>query len=111
MQTLFSNNPNILIWKIEFTLASTTISNGITTGKSSILIKLNELPTSGNCSITPLTGISASTTFSISCSNWIDSDGYVANYAFYGIILMIYIVVIVILEPCDYYCFYFKQII
>lgn len=84
LNTLYSNNPLINIWKYESTITTYSNENGISTGKSSILIKLNELPKSGSCSITPLTGFSANTSFTISCRDWVDNDGLITKYAYYG---------------------------
>lgn len=72
----------VVIWKIEFYLTATTATNGIASGTASMLIKVNQLPTNGTCSISPSSGISGNTTFVISCSNWVDSDGYVSSYSF-----------------------------
>ncbi len=60
-ETLFSSNPSTVVWKIEFYLTATTPSNGIATGFSSMLIEINQLPTNGSCSVTPISGFSSNT--------------------------------------------------
>lgn len=73
----------MLLWQFEFTITSTTPTNGIATGSSSMIVLINQLPTGGTCSVSPLIGYSANTSFAITCSGWYDKDGNVANYAFY----------------------------
>lgn len=86
---MFSNNPTILQWKIEFTLTAITPTNGIATGLSSMIILVNQLPYGGSCSVSPTTGITFNTTFIFSCTNWDDHDGEVASYSFYGNICLV----------------------
>lgn len=83
--SVFLDNPNIFLWKFEFTLTATTPINGIATGVSSMIVLVNQLPYGGTCTVSPLTGIALNTTFTVTCSNWQDKDGVIANYAFYGI--------------------------
>jgi len=51
---------------------------------NTIHIKINKAPENGSCSIHPLNG-TIDTLFTISCSNWIDSNG-IKDYSFYGVI-------------------------
>jgi hypothetical protein len=81
---VFANNPGQLYWQIEFTVSTISTANGIATGSSSIIVKLNQLPKGGTCSISPSTGTILTTKFSLSCSNWADTDGYITSYAFFG---------------------------
>ena len=48
-------------------------------------LKINSLPKNGRCLINPDNGESLSTLFYIMCSNWIDTDGSVETYEFFGI--------------------------
>ena len=43
---------------------------------------INQAPRNGTCSITPLNG-TTSTVFTVSCPNWVDSDG-IQDYTIYG---------------------------
>lgn len=82
--SLFTSNPQILLWKFEFTLTSTTPANGIATGESSMIVLVNKLPYGGACTVSPTTGVALNTTFTIDCSSWLDDDGNVAQYAYFG---------------------------
>ncbi len=52
-------------------------------GKSSILFSVNFPPRSGKCTVNPENG-TTQTIFNIKCTNWIDSEGSVFKFAFYG---------------------------
>lgn len=81
---LFQNDVTNQIWKIEFKLTTISYLHGNSTSITSIFIKLNQLPYGGRCFITPSIGIAASTLFGVNCSNWLDSDGYIVNYSYFG---------------------------
>lgn len=87
--SLFLENPSIYLWKFEFTLTSTTPANGIATGQSSMVVLVNQLPYGGTCTVTPTTGIALNTTFTIDCSSWLDDDGDIYEYAYFGIITIL----------------------
>jgi hypothetical protein len=53
-------------------------------GVSSIVLRRNELPTGGLCTISPSTGYAIDTLFTLNCINWVDLDGNIVNYQFYG---------------------------
>ena len=84
LSSLFTDNPLVSVWKVELTLTTVSASNGVSTGVSSFLVKLNQLPMGGSCSATPTNGTSGSTLFSISCINWVDPDGQIVKYSFFG---------------------------
>lgn len=84
MNDLFLEDPSILFWKFEVTMTTISRTRGITTGKSSIIVKLNEVPKYGNCNINQTIGVPSETVFSIECLNWIDNDGYIKKYSFFG---------------------------
>lgn len=88
---MFTNNPSDFEWKVEFTLSSTTSTNGIATGISSMTILVNQLPYGGECVVSPLSGITFNTTFTFNCSNWDDNDGNIESYSFYGFFYFILI--------------------
>jgi len=52
-------------------------------GISFLDFELNTAPTGGNCTVSPLTGVSTQTMFKVSCSGWNDDDG-VLTYQFYS---------------------------
>jgi hypothetical protein len=81
---LFVNNPGQFYWKVVFTAKAQTSSNGIASGQSGVVLKLNQLPTNGNCSVWPNSGSVITTKFNMSCNNWLDNDGKIVSYAFFG---------------------------
>ena len=74
---LFLSNPTIEYWRFEvvYTLPSGSSS-------SSVSFLINQAPRNGTCSIAPLNG-TTSTVFTVSCPNWVDSDG-IQDYTIYG---------------------------
>lgn len=83
LPAMFELDPYILFYRIDLTVTSIT-TNGINSGTSSIIFRRNQIPKGGSCSVTPLTGISMSTNFTISCTGWTDLDGYIERYEFYA---------------------------
>jgi hypothetical protein len=79
--------PNIQAnyWKIELQINMLDTNKY---GSSSIIIKENELPTNGTCSLSPEIGYAMETIFTINCHNWIDPDGTVMKYEFFGYYLI-----------------------
>ena len=79
-EEIFRDHSSIIIWKIEleFHISSRNVS-----GKSSISFFINFPPQFGNCTVNPENG-STKTLFGIKCANWIDTEGRVFNFAFYG---------------------------
>ena len=72
-----NSTPNL---KIEFTVVGS--SNEL--GSSSLIIRINNLPYGGYCLFKTNYGVSLETYFEISCLDWLDSDGYIERYEFYG---------------------------
>ena len=52
-------------------------------GKSSMFFFVNFPPRQGYCNVNPDNGTTL-TRFLIKCSDWIDTEGSVSNFAFYG---------------------------
>lgn len=77
---LFQDFSSQKIWKIELNVFF-PIQN--ISGSASIFFMVNFPPKDGSCGINPKNG-STSTLFTISCLNWIDSDGNVDSFAYYG---------------------------
>lgn len=74
---IFLTNPSIKYWRFEVIYSlSTEISS------SALDFLINQPPQNGNCSISPLNG-TTSTLFTVSCSNWIDTDG-IKDYSVYS---------------------------
>jgi hypothetical protein len=66
-----------------FTARSSDYSAGITAATASIALLVNQPPANGNCFVTPKSQ-SSSEYFNITCTNWVDTDGQVVRYEFYG---------------------------
>lgn len=80
---LFMNNFNIKYWRFEVIYSIGSIqSNGL------IDFILNSPPQNGTCQINPLNG-TTSTSFTIQCFNWFDSDG-IKDYLVYSLFLFFF---------------------
>ena len=79
-EDIFRDHPSIIIWKIEL---EAHISSRNVSGKSSMFFFVNFPPRQGYCNVNPENGTTL-TRFLIKCSDWIDTEGSVSNFAFYG---------------------------
>jgi len=84
LSDLFMNNTNQVIWMIELTVF---ISSRNVSGYSSIILYVNFPPKLGTCDISPTSG-TTDTLFTLNCYGWIDSDGSLISFAYYGNILV-----------------------
>ena len=84
---LFQDNPDTHIWKFTLEAKAMSAETGVAKGASSLIVYINQVPTSGTCSISPLSGTSVSTVFTIDCANWLDPDGTIFKYNFYAYLL------------------------
>lgn len=87
---LFLDYPNTTYWKVELT--AETISNGVPkSGTGTIVLKTNQPPYNGTCTvISSLRGYALESNFTINCTNWIDDDGYITTYEFFGSFFELY---------------------
>ena len=76
------NLTNIQSNSIKLELSITTSENA--TGTFSMLALINQVPTSGECTVSPLNGTTSNTDFTITCSNWTDPDGQIAKYTYFA---------------------------
>ena len=74
---LFLQNPTVRFWRFEVVFSFTT-----ETSSSALNFVINQPPSNGSCSISPLQG-TTSTLFTVSCPGWVDDDG-VKDYALAG---------------------------
>jgi len=74
---LFLNNSQIKLWKFEVVYSFPT-----ETSVSALNFLINQPPSNGSCSISPLNGTTM-TLFTISCLNWFDEDG-IKDYTVYS---------------------------
>ena len=58
--------------------------NSMTTGSASLIFKINELPKGGLCYVDKYNGLSLQTDFNILCVDWLDSDGTIERYEYFG---------------------------
>jgi hypothetical protein len=82
-EELFEDFPFQTIWKVELNVY---VPSKNTSGSTSILFLVNFPPKNGLCDISPKDG-TTDTLFSIYCRNWIDADGYLDSFAYYGYFL------------------------
>ena len=79
----FRVHQSIIYWRFEV-----VYSFGVKSSASALNFIINEPPTNGSCSISPLNG-TTSTLFTISCLNWFDSDA-IKDYSFYGMLYLMW---------------------
>ena len=84
LSDLFSLNPNQNIYKIEY---SVFIESRNVSGSSSLILYVNFPPKYGECDINPKIGTAYITEFVIDCSGYIDKNGFVVAFSFYGNLL------------------------
>jgi hypothetical protein len=82
-QNLFKDFPYQIIWKVELVVNTVLSNNENVNGSSSLIFYVNFPPKYGSCDINPKNG-TTSTQFEIICTNWVDSNGTVTKYSFYG---------------------------
>ena len=75
---LFVSNSMTKYWRFEviYTFASMRISSSV------MSFVINDPPSNGSCSISPLNG-TTTTTFTVECGQWTDADG-IRDYSLYG---------------------------
>ena len=79
---LFTDYPYVL-WKVQMTGSLINYFNENLESATSTLFYVNYSPKSGTCDINPKSG-NTNDLFTLSCLNWLDSDGFVAKYVYYG---------------------------
>lgn len=84
---LFKLKPDILLWKISLTISSLQ-DDILSNGTSDLLIKKNEPPLNGTCFVDKNKGYALETYFLIKCLDWIDIDGFIARYEYFGSIFI-----------------------
>ena len=80
MPELFLNNSFVMFWKVNLEI----IINQEKASATSIVFKINKPPRDGKCVTNLLNGTSMETYFTIYCKNWIDEDGIIVKYEYYG---------------------------
>jgi hypothetical protein len=80
-------------------------------GSAALVAQVNRAPHNGTCIASPLSGYSASTLFTINCTNWIDHDqeddaggGTISRYFFYGTLFVLFCFVFVVESSYCYSC-------
>jgi hypothetical protein len=77
---LFNAYPSVFNWRIDYQIENSQLIKGL----ASLILINNQLPQSGVCSVNPNNGTSLETMFSISCKNWLDLDGSIVRYEYFG---------------------------
>jgi len=71
-------------WKVALEISTSSRQNGQSSGFSSLVLAINQLPVNGSCSVWPTNGTAMLTEFDVSCSGWVDPDGGIQKYEFYA---------------------------
>jgi hypothetical protein len=79
---LFTDYP-FKFWRVQLTGDLIYSVNLTLQGDSSKAFFVNFPPVNGVCDVNPKNG-TTSDLFTLYCSNWMDSEGFVTNYVFYG---------------------------
>ena len=66
-------------FKIKLNVTTSSSSNS-----KELILKMNQPPINGTCEVNTLTGVSFVTNFTVNCSDWVDADGSIYSYSFYG---------------------------
>jgi len=75
----FSAFSNLKFLKVQLNAVTSSSS-----ASKEIILKMNQSPLNGTCEVNKLNGIAFETNFTVKCFNWVDSDGLVYLYSFYG---------------------------
>ena len=86
LSSLFLDNPKQVIWMVELNIF---IPSRNVSGFSSIILYVNFPPMLGTCSVSPKSG-TVNTLFTFNCFGWIDPDGFLISFAYYGKLLICY---------------------
>ena len=81
LPSLFENYSSILYWRIDLRV-SLSLSSSI--GVASITLRKNLPPSNGYCYCQATTGTSLLTYYIVICKDWIDPDGSISSYQFWG---------------------------
>lgn len=76
--------PNVLYFRVDFTVNLESLAGYKSNGSSSIFLKINQPPTNGSCFIDLASGYAMLTYFSIECVDWVDVDGFITRYEYFG---------------------------
>jgi hypothetical protein len=83
LKDLFRDFPNQVYWKVESEFQLTTYAGDTLNALASIIFYVNFSPQNGMCSTSPIIG-TTNTLFTIYCNNWIEKDGDIVSYSYYG---------------------------
>ena len=86
---LFQDFP-FSLWKVQLTGNLTISPNETSLGQTSKEFYVNYPPINGMCDVVPKNG-TTNDLFTLYCSNWIDSNGLVDKFVYYGILLSLFI--------------------
>lgn len=80
---MFKYYTNVTYWKVQLTVG-TSLYGKTNYVSNELILKINQIPYNGSCFLNNQTGYALDTYFIVNCSNWIDDDGYIISYEFYG---------------------------
>lgn len=82
--SIFLNNESILYWKAVLSISLSNFDDLISIGDTSIIFKINQIPVNGSCNVDLLDGRVLESYFTIKCFDWIDNDGKIVKYEYFG---------------------------
>lgn len=82
--SLFDFFEEIDFWRVYFDITVYNEFNQSVTGSTFMNFKVNKKPFNGSCHIDSLNGTAYYTVFQIECTDWLDSDGYITKYEYFG---------------------------
>lgn len=81
---LFKSLSTIIYWKIEFKVVANYTAVFALNGSTQMILKINEPPSNGTCAVDPPSGYALIDYFQIKCIDWLDTDGLIVRYEFFG---------------------------
>jgi hypothetical protein len=81
--SFFGNYSEHKLWKIELEILI-DLNNDTIIGAASLNFKMNTLPRGGYCNVSTDNGTSLETLYYIMCQEWVDDEGKIEAYEFFG---------------------------
>ena len=79
-------NPEIELYKVILMLTTkSNVAELNSTFTDDLILLTNSKPYNGTCELDTYSGYALDTVFTVTCTDWVDDDGFVANYEFFSI--------------------------
>lgn len=83
-KSIFDTFNFVNFWRIYFDTTVYDSNANTVVGSTFINFQVNQKPFNGTCTIDSLNGFAFYTLFKIECLNWLDKDGYITRYEYFG---------------------------